>query len=236
MKSLTSIFAALFVFFAQTADAYYLPKYTITSSEWQTPAEDILSGYESDISQSESFFKLKEHDGNSKVKLSSDERALYRKYKSTQTAIQFWNYAVNLKKAIFNLEGADASPQANSEADAMAKTIVQTLYSLSQKYKVGSSAYLNNVLINAGIKKEGFCYHYVGALKSALSGRQWKFFDIYWGGAREGTRRENNTLVITAKGRPFDTGLAIDAWRKAGRPFWTNVKGDRYPWVKSDYD
>ena len=114
----------------------------------------------------------------------------------------------------------------------MAKTIVETLYALSQKWKIGSSAILTNMLINWGVKEKGFCYHYAFELRRALGAHHWIRFEPRWGAAWEGTFRENNALVITARRAPFESGLVVDPWRTAGRPFWTPVKGDRFPWVE----
>ena len=60
----------------------------------------------------------------------------------------------------------------------------------------------------------------------------WRHFDFHWGAAWDQTWRENNALVITAKGTPFETGIVVDAWRAASKPYWHTVKGDRYPWVE----
>jgi len=33
-------------------------------------------------------------------------------------------------------------------------------------------------------------------------------------------------LVVTARNQPFEDGIVLDGWRKAGRLFWCHVKED----------
>jgi hypothetical protein len=37
---------------------------------------------------------------------------------------------------------------------------------------------------------------------------------------------ENNGLVVTARNQPFDDGIVLDGWRRAGRLFWCPLKED----------
>ena len=50
--------------------------------------------------------------------------------------------------------------------------------------------------------------------------------DLHWGIARAGTQREHNSVVVTAKGAPFTTGIVLDAWRHSGR-LYVGFRGDR---------
>jgi hypothetical protein len=45
---------------------------------------------------------------------------------------------------------------------------------------------------------------------------------------------EHNSVVVTAKGQPFQQGLVLDAWRHSGRLHWTPVIADRYPWEEGE--
>lgn len=220
---------------ANTAHAYRLPPYSIIDTDRGIPAEEVLIRYESqanDVATQVGIQRLKEHRINRKIRLTFSERKSAAKYKSLQTPADFWRKVVNLKTSLINLHGNAPPALAVAEADAIAKIVIERIYVLSQRFKIFGSALLQNFLINRGIKKEGFCYHYVNDLKNALSNQSWSVFEMHWGEAWAGTFKENNSLVITAKGAPFDSGIAIDAWRTAGRPFWTQVTGDRFPWVE----
>jgi len=49
---------------------------------------------------------------------------------------------------------------------------------------------------------------------------------LHWGAAYAGTLDENNGLVVTARNQPFENGIVIDGWRRAGRLFWCPLKED----------
>jgi len=215
--------------------AYNLPACSISDEERGKPAENILLGYRAerrDLAKLADIVRLDEHKRNPKIRLAARERKAAKKYEALIVKIRFWEEVEHLKGALLALHGASPPTEAALEADAIAKNVIETLHALSQKWRIGSSALFANFLINIGLKENGFCYHYVAMLRKALSKQVWSQFEIRWGTTWENTFRENNALVITAKGRPFEDGLAIDAWRSAGRPFWTPVKEDRFPWIE----
>ena len=215
--------------------AYHLPDCSILDGERNKPTQEVLSSYQSEhaeLAKSVDVIRLNEHKRNTKLRLASRERKAAKKYYTLLKKIEFWEQIKDLKDSLISLHDTNPPIGAVKEADTMAKDVIETLYILSQKWRIGSSALFTNFLINIGIKEKGFCYHYVSKLREALSKREWNYFDIHWGTAWENKYRENNALVITAKDRPFEEGLVIDAWRRAGRPFWTPVKGDRFPWVE----
>lgn len=226
--------ALLICMLCPSIGAYQLPRYCISDSDMLLPSETVLKNYKAELSGLYNPARLAEHRRNPKIRLRASSRGQVERFNDLTVAIAFWERAAWLKKNIISLNGVSSdNPAQISEADAIAKTVIETLYRISQKYEVAGSALIQNFLINRGIKKKGFCYHYVDDLRKALSKTAWKHFELRWGTAWEGDFRENNSLVITAKGRPFDEGIAIDAWRTAGKPFWTPVKGDRFPWVEA---
>jgi hypothetical protein len=97
-----------------------------------------------------------------------------------------------------------------------------------------NSALMHNLFINLDLKEKGFCWHWVEKFLGTLRPLDFHHFDFHWGVAYEGKFRENNALVISRHDGDFRDGLAIDAWRSSGRPFWRLVRKDRFPWVKRD--
>lgn len=219
-----------------TVSAFRLPECTISPDERDAPAEETLSNYKAsldDLGRSVSLVRIEKHRRDPKLRLTAKERRAIKEYDALTAGTAFWKQIKELKDSLIALHGANPQASVVAQADSIAKIIIETLYDLSQKWKIGSSALFNNFLINMGAKEKGYCYQYVAQLRRALTARSWSDFDIRWGTAWEETFRENNALVITAKGAPFETGLVVDAWRTAGRPFWTAVKGDRFPWVEA---
>lgn len=235
-RLLLCVFLLLTSFLPGSTHAYRLPPYAIADVDRDVPAEEVLARYRSqvdDIGTRANLSRLEEHRVNRKLRLTRAERESAAAYESLKVPIEFWERVVALKHSLAGLHGAAPPADVVAEADAIARTVIERLYALSQRFKIAGSALIQNFLINRGIKEEGFCYHYVDDLLKTLSSREWKQFDLRWGSAWSGTYRENNALVITAKDRPFFSGIAIDAWRTAGRPFWTPVEGDRFPWVET---
>lgn len=231
-RTLTAIIVAIALLsIPQQAVPYKLPDVRIADTDMELCAEDALAGRLvrlDEISRAVDTQHIEKHRLNPKIKLSKNERPYVRAYENLMDEITFWKYVVGLKRSLLGLKGLPI--EATPEADAMAKVIIETIYRLSQEYRVTTSAWIHNWLVTHGIRRKGHCYHYVDDLRKELSVRQWLYFDIHWGEAWPGEFRENNALVITAKESPFDSGLAIDAWRTAGKPFWTPVAGDRFPW------
>jgi hypothetical protein len=227
-----------------TAYGYRLPPYAMTTEEKTRPAEENLERCAHTLEQAAGGRPLsivENRRRDYKTRLSPKVRTSTEDFENATVAHAFWNYVANLKSELLSLLEGKASEEAAREADVMAKLIVQRIYDLSQEYEVSFSALINNALINSGHKKKGFCYHYVNDIKKALDGKRWDHFDLHWGEAWPNNFRENNALVVTAHGKAFHSGIAIDVWRTAGKPFWTPVEGDRFPWqeafnVEEKYD
>lgn len=217
---------------APHAHAYRMPAYRIAEADWPRPAEMVNAAYQANIEAIDahvSILRLENHRRCHTCRLSARERDLYGAYIALKVPHEFWGYVAGLKRDLVSIADGRA---AEREADLMAKKIVQKIYDLSNEYGIAGSALIHNALVNMGVKEKGFCYHYIDALWTMLRRERWQHFDIYWGAAYEDTFRENNGLVLTAKGKPFDTGIVIDPWRTASRPYWHAVKGDRFPWVE----
>ena len=208
-----------------------MPEYKISKADWGRPAEVVFEELSEERDQIDSVIAIDRLDNYRRChncKLSRKQAKAYARYSKLKVPYEFWRYVVDLKKDLVGIAGKSSA----SEADLMAKKIIQKLYDLSNEYKVTGSALINNLLINMKAKNKGFCYQYTDELRKMLQKRTWRHFDFHWGAAWNQTWRENNGLVITAKGKPFESGIVVDAWRTASKPYWTLVKGDRYPWVK----
>jgi hypothetical protein len=85
----------------------------------------------------------------------------------------------------------------------------------------------NNFLVYHGLRKRGYCYHWSTDLLLALDSLKLKTLELHWGESRAGTWMENNCLVVTAKGQPFDRGMILDCWRHFGHLRWNLVLSDQ---------
>ena len=237
LRALFSLTVALALFLpASISSAYLFPVHQMTQEDLRRPAEEVLADYETRINvlgSRSNLEKLERHSKNKKTRLSSSEKKALPEYSKIKDEIKFWQYVYDLKRSFLELLSPSHSEKAVLEADLMAKVIVQKLYEISQEYRIKFTALFRNLQINSGTAKRGFCYHYVMDLISELSKSHWEYLEYRWGEAYAGTFRENNALVITAVGAPFESGIAIDAWRAGGRPFWRKVSRDRFPWKEA---
>ena len=88
----------------------------------------------------------------------------------------------------------------------------------------------NNFLIYHGLRKRGYCYQWSEDLLIALDRLKLTSFELHWGEYDPGTWRENNCIVVTAKGQPFQRGIMLECWRHLGHLYCGPVAGyyERY--------
>jgi len=112
------------------------------------------------------------------------------------------------------------------EAKLLAECAYATVAQLRQEYRMFATPIFNNFLVYHGLKKRGYCYQWTEDLLLALDTLKLKTLDLHWGEAHAGTWMENNCLVVTAKGQPFDRGMILDCWRHFGHLRWNLVPSD----------
>ncbi|MBN1282630.1 MAG: hypothetical protein JXA24_02510 [Proteobacteria bacterium] len=215
------------------ADAYLLPPYRMSDAQSNAPAEETFREYDDIMASVRQHLPLGVADSRRKdykKRLTPRQSAAADRFHETKEAYEFWGYVIDLKGKLLAMHPRREDPDVRAEADGFAKAAVQRIYDISQEYQIPVSALFRNWEVNKGRRKKGHCYHYVNDIRRELRKRPWRHFEMRWGEAWPGGIRENNALIIVAAGQPFETGLAIDIWRSAGRPFWTPVKGDFYPW------
>ncbi len=127
------------------------------------------------------------------------------------------------------------SPQVDSaEAERTADAAIRYPLQLARQYHATRPAVVNNVLINAGIHERGLCFQWADDLTAKLMTLHLRTLELHRGVAKLGTKHEHSCVVVTASGRNFTNGLALDAWRYAGRLHWSSVLTDEYAWQEVD--
>jgi len=131
----------------------------------------------------------------------------------------------------FMLQGLDENIT-QQEAVALSRDLFLQTARLTKEFELVSPPWLHNTLVNTGVRKKGLCYHWSDALYLAMQEKGYDDFAFHPAGANIGEYwREHNVLVITAKGKPFGSGIVIDAWRHSGRLYFARVKDDtKYEW------
>jgi hypothetical protein len=138
---------------------------------------------------------------------------------SDQTSIK------NLSKALAGL-ARDVDP---AEAEQLSVTAHTTARKLKRDYRVVLNPEFTVFLVNIGMRKRGWCGHWAQDIGARLKELNLKTLVLHWGVAYDHTSSENNCLVVTARNQPFQDGIILDGWRRAGRLFWCPVvKDDEY--------
>src|SRR5204863_9302172 len=129
---------------------------------------------------------------------------------------------------------ATLSPRVDpNEAKLLAEYAYATVAQLRQEYRMFGTPIFNNFLVYHGLRKRGYCYQWTADLLVALHALKLKTLELHWGEVYAGTWRENNCLVATAKGQPFDHGMILECWRHMGHLRWNLVPSDEDRYVEN---
>ena len=126
------------------------------------------------------------------------------------------------------------SPRVNrEEAGLLAECAYATASQLRKQYRMFGTPIFNNFLVHWGIRKRGYCFQWAEDLLVAFDALKLTSLDLHWGEANPGNWRENNCIVVTAKGQPFNRGIILECWRHFGRLRSGPVVGDEDPYVEN---
>lgn len=120
------------------------------------------------------------------------------------------------------------------EAKMLARESLSYPRTLAAKYNLMAPAGFHNLLINSGLRKRGLCYEWSEDMIVHLKKQNYRSFDLRWGVAFKGDPLEHNSVVVVAKGAPFESGILIDPWRNSGELYWGKMENDDiYKWVEN---
>jgi hypothetical protein len=119
------------------------------------------------------------------------------------------------------------------EAKLLADCAYATVARLRPEYNMFGTPIFNNFLVYHGWRKRGYCYQWTEDLLLALDKLKLKTLELHWGDAYRDTWRENNCLVVTAKGQPFERGMIFECWRHFGHLRWNLVPSDQDPYFEN---
>jgi hypothetical protein len=121
----------------------------------------------------------------------------------------------------------DLSPSVSpAEARRVANIAYTTGRELAEKWKMGASPTVHSFLINIGVKKGGYCYQFANELLLRLYAEKLQTLELHWAESDPRTDTEHNVILVTAKGQPFEEGIILDNWRRAGHLLWGPLSGD----------
>jgi hypothetical protein len=122
---------------------------------------------------------------------------------------------------------AALSPRVDGkEAKLLADCAYATVSQLRRQYRMFGTPIFNNFLIYHGLRKRGYCYQWSEDLLVALDVLKLTSLELRWGESNPGNWRENNCIVVTAKGRPFRSGIMLESWRHLGHLYFGPIASD----------
>ena len=129
---------------------------------------------------------------------------------------------------------AALSPRVNpEEAKLLAQCAYGTVSKLRREYQMFGTPIFNNFLIYHGLRKRGYCYQWSEDLLVALDKLKPTSLELHWGEYDPGTWRENNCIVVTAKGQPFRSGIMLECWRHLGHLYFGPAASDYEHYVEN---
>jgi hypothetical protein len=120
-----------------------------------------------------------------------------------------------------------------TEATLVAQCAFSTVARLRHEYRMFGTPIFNNFLVYHGWRKRGYCYQWTEDMLLALDTLKLKTLELHWGDAYRDTWRENNCVVVTAKGQAFDRGMILECWRHLGHLRWNLVPSDQDPYYEN---
>ena len=140
--------------------------------------------------------------------------------------------AANAEKLADEL--SSLSPRVNrDEAKLLADCAFVTVAKLRREYRMFGTPIFNNFLIYHGLRKRGYCYQWSEDLLIALDALRLKSLELHWGEYDPDTWRENNCIVVTSKGQPFNRGIMLECWRHLGHLYFGPVASDYEHYVEN---
>jgi hypothetical protein len=126
------------------------------------------------------------------------------------------------------------SPRVNhEEAKLLADRAFVTVTRLRREYRMFGTPIFNNFLIYHGLRKRGYCYQWSEDLLIAIDALRLKSLELHWGEHDPNTWRENNCIVVTAKGQPFKRGIMLECWRHLGHLYFGPIASDWETYVEN---
>ena len=136
---------------------------------------------------------------------------------------------LHIKKLTHKLQAIDTEIDPKIAQD-LAYDIYAHWTKLNDEFAPVASSWLQNTLVNLGLKKKGLCWHWSDSFYNHLVGR-YEGFEFVPAGAFVGSLREHNVLVVTTKNKSFYDGVVIDGWRDRRKLYFIGVTQDTpYQW------
>jgi len=122
------------------------------------------------------------------------------------------------------------------EAQSLAQESILYAQKLAKKYELVSPPYVQNTLVNFGLKNRGLCYHWAEDMLSYLDSKNYRTLELHKVSANIGKLNEHNALSVSFRGESTSSNILLDAWRNSGKLFFIKIEEDKkYSWKRRFY-
>ncbi|MEM6303123.1 MAG: hypothetical protein AAF744_00285 [Pseudomonadota bacterium] len=120
-----------------------------------------------------------------------------------------------------------------AEARRAATVAYAETHRLALAYQITDGPLIHNAKVNAGTKPRGLCWHWAEDLEARLKAEGFATLALHRAiaNADNRIRIDHSTAIIAPQGAPWETGMVLDPWRRAGVLTWVRVREDSaYAW------
>jgi hypothetical protein len=122
------------------------------------------------------------------------------------------------------------------QAFEISNKILQVSKEIKDEFNPVPYPWINNTLVNLGIKEKGLCWEWRDELYKRLNGNI-EPFAILKIGANVGKLNEHNAIAIISKSNDIQNSILIDLWRCSGVPYIVTIKDDNsYIWSRREIE
>lgn len=119
-------------------------------------------------------------------------------------------------------------------ASEISYKILKASKDIKDEFQPISYPWINNTLVNLGIKQKGLCWEWRDEFYNHLEGKI-EPFDMQKVVANKGMLNEHNAIVLISKSSNIQNSILIDLWRFSGTPHIVTAKDDdSYIWSVSE--
>jgi len=119
------------------------------------------------------------------------------------------------------------------EAKMIARLALVHSKNLANEYDLVLPPLYHNSLVQMGLRKRGLCFHFAEDLIKKLKEQNLKTLDLRWVVHDKAQYFEHSSIVISAKDKPIEEGIILDAWRNSGELYWNYFEKDtQYTWLE----
>lgn len=134
-------------------------------------------------------------------------------------------------KELANLIIQSSSKIDKKEAISFSRDITSYSIFLANKYEIYTHPLVHNTLVNLNLKQKGLCYHYANDLLKFIKYKAYKSFKFKKIVSKRNDYFEHSAIILTRGDISFKDSIVLDAWRDAGKLYFSKVKNDeKYKW------